>query len=243
MTGAARLAARAAQRMGAGLVTLATTPESAPIYQQAFESVIVRVASDVQAWKLLIDDPKRDAILIGPGLGLGTQEKTLVRVALESRKPCILDADALTNFADDPDALLARLHHQCVLTPHEGEFARIFGAKISADLDKTSRARMAAKIAGCVVLLKGSETIIAVPDGRIIRNNNAPPWLATAGSGDVLAGMILGLVTQNMPIPMATAAAAWLHGDIANHLGRGLIAEDLVAGIPEALQKLTATAA
>lgn len=238
MTGATRLAARAAQRIGAGLVTLAVPAAALPIYAEALESVIVRPADTLAAWQELLGDAKKTAVLIGPGLGIGKEQTRFVLAALETKKSCVLDADALTNFADNPDELFGRLHSRCVLTPHEGEFARLFGDKISPDADKPARARKAATIAGCAVLLKGAGTIIADSDGHAIINANAPPWLATGGSGDVLAGMILGLVTQNMPIFLAAAAAAWLHGEIATGLGPGLIAEDLIAGIPQMLQVL-----
>jgi NAD(P)H-hydrate epimerase len=239
MTGAARLAARAAQRMGAGLVTLAAEPSVLSIYAAALESVIVKPAASLGAWQELLADPKKNAVLIGPGLGIGAEQKDYVRTALETRKPCVLDADALSNFADNPHALLSQLHAACVLTPHEGEFARLFGKAVDPNAEKISRAQQAAKLSGCVVLLKGAETIIAAPDGAAIINNNAPPWLATGGAGDVLAGMILGLAAQRMPVFPATAAAAWLHGRIAAVFGPGLIAEDLVAGIPTALKDLS----
>jgi ADP-dependent NAD(P)H-hydrate dehydratase / NAD(P)H-hydrate epimerase len=237
MTGAARLAARAAQRVGTGLVTIATPDKSVPIYAEALESVIVRPANDVQAWRDLLNDEKKNAILIGPGLGIGAMEKELVLAALATKKTCVLDADALTSFADDPQALFSALHKNCVLTPHEGEFLRLFKT-IAPDEDKTTRAQKAAKIAGCIVLLKGAETVIAAPDGQTAVNTNAPPWLATAGAGDVLAGIILGLVAQKMPVFEATCAAAWIHGQIATNFGPGLIAEDVVDGIPKMLSQL-----
>lgn len=240
MTGAARLAARAAQRIGAGIVTLATSAKSLPIYAEALESVIVREADDVASWQNLLSDEKRNAILIGPGLGQGELQMQLVLSALATQKPSVLDAEALTNFSQNPDVLLTKFHKQCVLTPHEGEFAKLFGHKIDLALPKTERSIMAAKIAGCIVLLKGAETVIATPDGQIITNDNAPPWLATAGAGDVLAGLILGLLAQKMPPFLAASAAAWLHGSIAADFGMGLIAEDLVAGIPHKIQQLLA---
>jgi NAD(P)H-hydrate epimerase len=147
MTGAARLAARAAQRIGAGLVTLAAPGEAVPIYAVAMESVIVRVVDDVAAWEDLLQEPKRNVMLIGPGLGAGALQRELVLAALATRKPCVLDADALNNFADKPDDLFAVLHEQCVLTPHEGEFARLFGARIDAGLPKAERAHKAAALA------------------------------------------------------------------------------------------------
>ena len=238
MTGATRLAARAAQRMGAGVVTLATSEQSLSIYAETLESVIVRECNNAWTWRELLDDAKRNSVLIGPGLGVTLSHAELVLAALDSRKPCVLDADALTNFAHNPDELFSRLHYQCILTPHEGEFEKLFGNSIDMSLPKHDRAVLAAKEANCVVLLKGAETIIATPTGPVITNNNAPPWLAMAGAGDVLAGMILGLIAQKMPVFLAAAAATWLHGKIAGDFGIGLIAEDLVNGIPKALQEL-----
>ena len=235
MTGAARLAARAAQRMGAGLVTLVVPDEALLIYATALESVIVRGAAEGATWRAEVENPKRDVILIGPGLGLGVREREAVLTALATQKPCVLDADALTNFAYDPETLLHNLHSACVLTPHEGEFERVFGRSSEP---KISRAQKAAQRAGCVVLLKGAETVIAAPDEEPLVNTNAPPWLATAGAGDVLAGMIVGLLAQHMSCLKAAAAAAWIHGECANHLGLGLIAEDVVGEIPVVLQEL-----
>jgi NAD(P)H-hydrate epimerase len=236
MTGAARLSARAAQRIGAGLVTLAA-PESAVAVYSSLESIIVRAADKVEIWKDLLADTKRNAILIGPGLGIGKQQSDLVLAALETKKPCVLDADALSGFANAPDELLKKLHPQCVLTPHEGEFTRLFGQMTG---DKLSRARKAAEKAGCVVLLKGADTIIANSDHYAVINGNAPPSLATAGAGDVLAGMILGLLAQGMSTFSAASAAAWVHGASATAFGPGLIAEDLVDGMPQVLKELSA---
>ncbi|MDD3371497.1 MAG: NAD(P)H-hydrate dehydratase, partial [Alphaproteobacteria bacterium] len=161
--------------------------------------------------------------------------KEEVLAVLAAQRPSVLDADALTAFADEPDALFGALHAQCVLTPHEGEFARLFGV---GEGDKVFRAVSAAKRAGCVVLLKGAETVIASPSGDVLVNRNAPPWLATAGAGDVLAGMILGLAAQKMPVFSAAAAAAWVHGQSAAAHGPGLIAEDIVSGLPSVLSQL-----
>jgi NAD(P)H-hydrate epimerase len=242
MTGATRLAARAAQRVGAGLVTL-TAPQSAiSIYAEALESVIVRPADTLDAWRELLADEKRNALLIGPGLGLGKTQKDFVLAALKTRKACVLDADALSNFAEKPDTLFSKLHPHCVLTPHEGEFARLFGARVDPKADKLTRARRAAEIAGCIVLLKGADTVIADPEGFAIINVNAPPSLAVAGAGDVLAGIITGLLAQNMHVFMATAAASWIHGLAATQFGPGLIAEDLIAGIPPILKGLSENA-
>lgn len=240
MTGAARLAARAAQRIGAGLVTLAAPDAALSIYAQALESVIVRPMRNHDDWQALLSDERRNAVLIGPGMGLEMQHKDFVIAVLQTKKPCVLDADALTIFADHPQQLFDALHQNCVLTPHEGEFTRLFGHMINAATSKPERAAKAAQMARGTVLLKGAETVIAAPDGRTIVNNNAPPWLATAGAGDVLAGMILGLLAQKMPIFEAAAAAAWVHGRVACDFGPGLIAEDLIEGLPNALKSLLA---
>ncbi len=240
MTGATRLAAKAAQRIGAGLVTLATPKSAYVIYAESLESVIVREADNLDAWEELLNDPKRNAVLIGPGLGMGVAEADCVLAALDTCKPCVLDADGLTNFADDPEKFFKKLHPACVLTPHEGEFTRLFGKHVDMNADRLDRARQAAKLAGCIVLLKGSETIIAQPDGDSVINKNAPPWLATAGAGDVLSGLILGLITQSMSPFMAASAGAWIHGKVATDFGPGLIAEDIVAGIPNVLRELQA---
>lgn len=235
MTGASRLAARAAQRIGAGLVTLAAPSVALPIYAKALESVIVKPCDTLSDWNDLLGNPHTHAFLIGPGLGRDPKSKDEVLAVLSLKRPTVLDADALTVFSDDPKALFAALHADCVLTPHEGEFSRLFG---SLDLEKTDRVFIAAKRAGCVVLLKGAETVVVSPEGEALVNRNAPPWLATAGSGDVLAGMILGLMAQKMPVLWASAAAAWIHGQVALTHGPGLIAEDIVEGIPLILKEI-----
>ena len=235
MTGATRLAARAAQRVGAGLVTLAAPTSALLLYAKALESVIVRPCETLHDWEALIDNERHPALLIGPGLGLGGARKKEVLAALAAKRPTVVDADGLTNFADNPDVFFKALHTDCVLTPHEGEFSKLFG---EIEGDKLSRALAASKRAGCIMLLKGAETVIASQDGKVLVNLNAPPWLATAGSGDVLAGMILGLIAQKMPPFEAAAAAAWMHGQIAATHGPGLIAEDIVEGIPEVLSEL-----
>lgn len=238
ITGASRLSARAAQRMGAGLVTIATSSTTFPIYAASLESVMVSRVDDIDGWNKLLADPKKNVVLAGPGAGVNENTRQLVLAALATYKPCVLDADALTSFEDEPDKLFDALHEACALTPHEGEFARLFGKNVDMNESKIVRTQNAAKLAGCTVLLKGADTVIADHEERIIVNNNAPPWLATAGAGDVLAGMILGLTAQGMPMFEAAAAAAWVHGHIANQFGIGLIAEDLVNGIPAALSLL-----
>ena len=241
MTGAARLAARAAGRMGAGLVTLAA-PESAwPVYAAALTSVIVRPVSGERGFAALLDDPRRNAILIGPGAGTNDSVRHDALAALAAARGLVLDADALTIFADAPDALFGAIRGPTALTPHEGEFARLFGP--AAGRNKLARAREAAARSGAVVLLKGADTVIASPDGRAAINANAPPELATGGSGDVLAGMILGLLAQGVDPFRAAAAAAWLHGEAARAFGPGLVADDLPEMLPRVLRRLKAAGA
>lgn len=236
MTGAARLAARAALRGGAGLVTVACPPESFPIYAAGSPSVIVHPVEDDAAFAALLGDARKNAVLLGPGAGVGDSTRTRVLAALEAGKSCVLDADALTSFAGRPEDLIGRLNGRCLLTPHEGEFARVF----PCEGDKLTRARAAAAQCGAVVLLKGADTVAAAPDGRAVVNTNAPPDLATAGSGDVLAGLALGLVAQGMDAFDAACAAVWLHGEAAKAVGPGLIAEDLPDALPGVLKRLKA---
>ena len=228
-SGAARLAARAALRAGAGLVTVHAPDAALPVYAAQLTAVMVgsRAALDEA-----LADERKNALLIGPGCGVtaATREQTLR--ALGAGKRCVLDADALTAFEDDPAALFAALGPEAVLTPHEGEYRRLF----SRQGDKLARARAAAAACGAVVVLKGADSVIAAPDGRAAINANAPPTLATAGAGDVLAGLILGLAAQDMPAFEAAAAAVWLHGAAAAAFGPGLIAEDLAEMLPGVLR-------
>jgi NAD(P)H-hydrate epimerase len=224
MTGAARLAAKSALRTGAGLVTLAAPETAFLIYAAALTGVIVHRVAGLDDFRRLLADKRRNAVLIGPGAGVGAETRDITLAALEAQKRAVLDADALTSFADDPSMLFSAIRSPCVITPHEGEFARLFDTTGS----KPDRARRAARQSGAVVLLKGADTVIAAPDGRVAINANAPPELATAGSGDVLAGIVLGLLAQGMEPFAAAAAAAWIHGDAAGRIGPGLISEDLV---------------
>ncbi len=230
-SGAARLAARGALRIGAGLVTAVVPAEALPVYQA---SLLAVMTAPLGEFDLLLADPRRNALLIGPGCGVGPRTAERTQAALAANKACVLDADALTSFAAEPESLFRAIKGPVVLTPHEGEFARLF--KIEGD--KLGRARAAARQSGAAVILKGGDTVIAAPDGRAAINANAPANLATAGAGDVLAGFVLGLLAQGMAPFEAACAATWLHGEIARRFGPGLIAEDLSDGLPAVLRGL-----
>ncbi|OYY70842.1 MAG: NAD(P)H-hydrate dehydratase [Sphingomonadales bacterium 28-55-16] len=227
-TGASRLSAQAALAVGAGVVTIVGE-----------KVALAEHAAHVTAIMLRETDPDFDFIdgrvsgfAIGPGAGIGVQ-KAVLKV-LECRVPSVLDADALTAFESAPDILFAAVNLTDVMTPHLGEFQRIFP---DIDVkDRQSAARRAAERAQCVVLLKGAETWIAAPDGRILVNRRASPWLATAGSGDVLTGLICGLLAQGVPAFDAAAIAAWLHGDIGVRAGPGLTADGMIGYIPLVLR-------
>jgi ADP-dependent NAD(P)H-hydrate dehydratase / NAD(P)H-hydrate epimerase len=234
MTGAGRLAARSALRVGAGLVTLAAPEAAFPIYAAALTGVIVHAVSGLEAFETLLADNRRNAVLIGPGLGVDAETRETTLAVLGTKKRAVLDADALTSFAHDRDALFAAIRSPCVMTPHDGEFSRLFDPEGS----KPERARRAARQSGAVIVLKGADTVIAAPDGRVAINANAPPELATAGSGDVLAGLVLGLLAQGMDPFAAAAAAVWLHGDAASRIGVGLVSEDLIDALAPALRDL-----
>jgi NAD(P)H-hydrate epimerase len=235
-TGAARLAARAALRMGAGLVSVACTPEALPAYAAHLTAVMTKPAADAAALSRLLADARFSGLLIGPGLGVGSATRALVASVLAAKRPTVLDADALTSFADARSELLGALRPDCVLTPHDGEFARLFDAKG----DRLARALEASRASGAVVLLKGADTVVAAPDGRAAIQPSAPPELATAGSGDVLAGLILGLLAQGVPAFEAASAAVWLHAAAADGHGPGLVAEDLSERLPAILAGLHA---
>jgi NAD(P)H-hydrate epimerase len=235
MTGAARMAARAAARAGAGLTTIAVPEHSLPIYAAALTSIMVQPLTSDEDLGRLLADSRYTACLIGPGAGVGDATRAQAHLMLASGKAVLLDADAITTFATRPEELFTAIKHACVLTPHEGEFKRLF----SFEGDKLSRARRAAKASGAVIVLKGSDTVIAAPDGRAAINSNAPPTLATAGSGDVLGGLILGLLAQGMDAFAAACAAVWMHGAAASAFGPGLLAEDLPDLIPAVLRQLS----
>lgn len=228
LTGAARMAARAAARMGAGLTTIAVSDEAFPVYESALESVMVKSISATTDFEQLISDDRVTAYLIGPGAGITSETRNLVLQLLATRKPLVIDADAITVFQHDPGTLFDAILGPCVLTPHEGEFARIF----SINGSREQRAHAAAELAHATVVLKGAHTLVATPNNPLIINENAPANLATAGTGDVLAGMILGLLAQGMNVRLASAAAVWMHGAAAKLSGKGLIAEDLPDLLP-----------
>ncbi|HTR84498.1 MAG TPA: NAD(P)H-hydrate dehydratase [Reyranella sp.] len=234
-TGAARLAALAARRVGAGLVTIASPASAMAVYQSAEPGNLVVEASDDRAFGQLLQDQRRNAVLIGPGSGVNERTRQAVLAALAARRSAVLDADAITSFAREPADLFKAIAGPVLLTPHEGEFKRLFPS-LGTDTGKLARVREAAHLSGATVLLKGPDTVIAGPDGRAVINVHAPASLATAGSGDVLAGLAAGLMAQGLAPLAAAAAAAWLHGECAYRFGRpGLIAEDIVDFLPEAL--------
>lgn len=296
-SGAARMSARAALRVGAGLVTVASPTSALPENAAHLTAIMLRPCPSARALSEMLEDKRKNAVVIGPGAGVGEDTRELVLTALKSGAACVLDADALTSFAqkedegagsigfgftgaarptnNHPETLFAairrslvplgstspegrreggvdndandcsitparsqRVEGAVVLTPHEGEFKRLFGDVAASCTSKLERARKAAEVSGAVVVLKGPDTVIARPDGFAAINTNGPPTLATAGSGDVLAGFIGGLLAQGMPAFEAACAAVWLHGECANVFGPGLIAEDLPEVLPQVLKAL-----
>jgi NAD(P)H-hydrate epimerase len=266
-TGAARLGARGALRIGAGLVTVVGNGAATAVNATHLTAIMVKALGSDRALTELLADERHNAVLIGPGAGVGAQTAATVLAVLASPAAAVLDADALTSFAptegEEPprasgfgfvlrgaepaptgEVLFAAIKGRTapvVLTPHEGEFGRLFGeAGVAKGGSKLERARQAAALSGAVVVLKGADTVIAAPDGRAAINDNAPPWLATAGAGDVLAGFVAGLLAQRMPAWEAACAAVWLHGECASRFGPGLIAEDLPEALPGVLRHLDA---
>jgi ADP-dependent NAD(P)H-hydrate dehydratase / NAD(P)H-hydrate epimerase len=243
-TGAARLAARGALRAGAGLVTIASPREALAINAAANLAIMVRPIDGVTELARLLDDRRLNAVAIGPGLGVSDDTCELVLEALTGERAVVLDADAITSFATAPQRLAGAIKHRgqkaTILTPHEGEFTRYFQAldprtKVGSKLDRTRRA---AELVEAVVVLKGSDTVVAGPDGRAAIAANAPAFLATAGAGDVLTGITAGLLAQGMPAFEAASAAVWLHGETAAAFGIGLIAEDLPDQLPRVYRAL-----
>jgi ADP-dependent NAD(P)H-hydrate dehydratase / NAD(P)H-hydrate epimerase len=236
-TGAARLAARGALRAGAGLVTIASPRDALATNAATNLAIMVRRVDGKDELAEFLRDPRRNAVALGPGGGVGAGMRELVRVALAGERAVVLDADALTSFAEEPEQLISLLAGRkvaSVLTPHEGEFSRVFAslAAVSKAQSKAERGREAARRAGAVCILKGADTVVASPDGRCGLLDHAPAWLATAGAGDVLTGIVTGLLAQGMPAFEAGCAAVWLHARAAAVHGPGLIAEDLPEALP-----------
>jgi len=243
-TGAARMSARGALRAGAGLVTLATPRDALAVNASALTAVMVRAIDTVVEFAEWLGDKRLNACVIGPGAGVGDRTCDFVLTALAAQRHLVLDADALTSFAGAPDrlfeAIKATSDPQVVLTPHEGEFPRLFSdiSNKHPGRSKLERVRAAAERAGAVVLLKGPDTVVAAPDGRATIAANAPPWLATAGAGDVLSGMIAGMLAQGVPAFEAASIGVWMHGEAAREAGPGLIAEDLSETLPAVFRRL-----
>lgn len=243
-TGAARLSARGALRAGAGLVTMASPRDALAVNAAALTAVMVRGVDSVIEFGELMNDRRLNAVVIGPGAGVGERTRDLVLTALPGGRGLVLDADALTSFAEAPERLFEAIRAsegaQVVLTPHEGEFPRLFSdlSNKHPGRSKLERVRDAAQRAGAVVLLKGPDTVVASPDGRTSIASNAPAWLATAGAGDVLAGMIAGLLAQGVAAFEAACIGVWMHGEAATEAGPGLIAEDLPEVLPAVFRRL-----
>jgi ADP-dependent NAD(P)H-hydrate dehydratase / NAD(P)H-hydrate epimerase len=243
-TGAARLAARGASRVGAGLVTLATPRDALLVNASALTAVMVRAVDTVIEFAEVLGDKRLNSCVIGPGAGVGQRTQDFVLSALSAKRSIVLDADALTSFADNPERLFEAIKQsadpQVVLTPHEGEFPRLFSDISNKHplRSKLERVRAAAERSGAVVLLKGPDTTVASPDGRATIAANAPPWLATAGAGDVLSGMIAGLLAQGVDAFEAASIGVWMHGEAAREAGPGLIAEDLPETLPAVTRRL-----
>lgn len=240
-TGAARLAARGALRAGAGLVTIASPRDALLVNAAENLAVMVRPVEGADELTEFLSDRRRNAVVLGPGGGVGDKMRALVLAALAGERAVVLDADALTSFAAEPYALFGAIRGRAgatVLTPHEGEFGRLFNDVIETSRSKLEKARSASAASGAIVLLKGPDTVVAAPDSRAAIADNAPPWLATAGSGDVLAGFAAGCLAQGMPGFEAAAAAVWLHGEAGAEAGPGLIAEDLPDVMPRVYRRL-----
>ncbi|MCA1453318.1 NAD(P)H-hydrate dehydratase [Bradyrhizobium sp. BRP22] len=243
-TGAARLAARGALRAGAGLATLASPTDALAVNAAALTAVMVRAVDNAIQFADLLSDRRLNTSVIGPGAGVGPRTRDFVHTALTAKRNLVLDADALTSFADAPERLFEAIKASegahVVLTPHEGEFPRLFSdiSNKHPGRSKLERVRAAAERSGAVVLLKGPDTVVAAPDGRATIASNAPPWLATAGAGDVLSGIIAGLLAQGTPAFEGTSIGAWMHGEAAMEAGPGLIAEDLPETLPAVFRRL-----
>jgi hydroxyethylthiazole kinase-like uncharacterized protein yjeF len=235
-TGAARLSARAGLRIGAGLVTVLSPPDACAVNAAHLEAVMLKPFAD--RGELLRAAHGADVAVIGPGAGISAATRLNLLALAAAGTALVADADVFSVFRDAPEALFQVLTPRDVITPHAGEFDRIFPGLLQSSPEKITAARTAAARAGAVVLLKGADTVIAAPDGRAVVNTNAAPWLATAGAGDTLAGFIAGLIAQGMDSFSAACTGAWIHGEIGRTFGPGLIAEDLPEGAPKVLRAL-----
>ena len=240
MTGAARMCANAAQRIGAGMVTVAAPSDAVVVYKICLTTPLIHDIRDTAAFYECARQSRVSAVLVGPGNGTMGTTRERALAALRTQKPVVLDADALSIFDGAASLLHDAISGPCVLTPHDGEFAKIFPdlGELDHPHGKIERTRAAARLSGAVVLLKGADTVIAAPDGRAVINDNAPADLATGGAGDVLSGMITGLLAQGMEPFEAACAGAWLHGAAAVEFGPGLIADDLIKALPVVLRNL-----
>ena len=234
MTGAARLAAYAAQRIGAGLVTIAADPAVVPLYAAWRADLMVTAVADGAAFGSLLADRRLNAVLLGPGAGADARLAIAIGAALDAGVGLVLDADCFSILAERSNGLLGRLNDRVIMTPHEGEFARLYGKPVP----RLPAALKAARESGGTILLKGSDTIVAGADGKAVINSGAPPDLATAGSGDILAGLIVGLVANRLPPMLAGMIACWVHGEAASLFGPGLLAGDIADLVPRVLAAL-----
>lgn len=240
LQGAAKLVSLSGLRVGAGLVTIAVPSKALPQYCASNLSVMQKPVDTVEEWNQFVSDPRVTAMVIGPGNGVGELTKQLVFASCRLGKSLVLDADGLTSVGGDIDSLTQLTHDHVVITPHEGEWERCFARKLNSQDDKVTRARATASLLKGVVVLKGNDTVIASHDGRIVINDHTTSLLATAGTGDVLSGLIAGLMAAGMKPFEAACAAVWIHGDLALRTGIGMISEDLPDTIPEVLQSLYA---
>jgi hydroxyethylthiazole kinase-like uncharacterized protein yjeF len=232
-TGAARMSAISGLKAGAGLVTIAAPPDAVSENSAHLTAVMLREVDGITALEAWLEDDRLQTFVLGPGFGIGEQARDYA--AALSDRHLVLDADGITSFRQEPKRLFdlfAGGETRLVLTPHDGEFARLFpDIAANTEIGKVGKAQMAAKRANAAIVFKGADTVIAAPDGRALINTNAPVWLATAGSGDVLAGIIGALLTQGLPAFEAAAAGVYLHGMAGQRAGKGLTAEDLAAHV------------